>query len=87
VDTSSGAIRLVGLPARSQPIPLLDVGIARSGEPVLRSLDALRGGVTVELALPQPVPAVDATGRPLSLSFTAFAPMDLVVGPVAVGYQ
>jgi hypothetical protein len=86
LDTSGGVIRLVGTAPEDRPIPILDVGVAGSALPVVTSLASLRDGILVELALPTTMAAVDADGRPLALSFTAFAPIDLVVGPISVGY-
>jgi hypothetical protein len=86
VATAAGVLRLVGSAPPDRPIPILDVGVPGAVQPVVRSLASLRETVTVELVLPAPLPAFDADRLPLALSFTAFAPIDLVVGPISVGY-
>ena len=86
LETSAGVIRVVGAASEDRPIPILDVGVAGPIPPLVTSVASVRDGATVELALPAPMPAIGEDGTPLTLSFTAFAPLDLVVGPISVGY-
>jgi len=93
VPTGSGMVRVVGKPPPDRPIPVLDVDVdvTRAGGPLratelARSVTPTTDGTPVSFTL-TPAAAAIKDGVPLSLILTAFAPIDLTVGQISVGYQ